>query len=84
MLWFITSGALPSRCFAKPIIDILVVVKNLNLVDEQACALESIGYEAKGEFGIHRDGTSGKRTRNASVHITFMHTKLETSKLRGI
>lgn len=47
----IGSTSLPG-CFAKPIIDILVVVKNLNLVDEQACALESIGYEAKGEFGI--------------------------------
>ncbi len=41
---------------AKPIIDILLEVRSLELLDEAAEKLELMGYEAKGEFGI-----SGRR-----------------------
>ena len=37
---------------AKPIIDILPVVRNIQEVDKATKAMESLGYEAKGEYGI--------------------------------
>ena len=37
---------------AKPIIDILPVVKNILEVDTALVAMENLGYEAKGEYGI--------------------------------
>jgi GrpB-like predicted nucleotidyltransferase (UPF0157 family) len=53
---------------AKPIIDILVEVSSLAELDARTHALESLGYEAKGEWGIpgrryfRRDDASGIRT----------------------
>ena len=53
---------------AKPVIDILVEVNGLADVDTRTPAVESLGYEAKGEFGIpgrryfRRHDTSGTRT----------------------
>ena len=41
---------------AKPIIDIMPVVKELSLVDEHIAEFEALGYEYKGEYGI-----SGRR-----------------------
>ncbi|MFC6292908.1 GrpB family protein, partial [Macrococcus epidermidis] len=37
---------------AKPIIDILIVVKDINKIDDYNAAIELIGYAAKGENGI--------------------------------
>lgn len=37
---------------AKPIIDILPVVKNILQVDQANFAMEQLGYTAKGEYGI--------------------------------
>ena len=37
---------------AKPIIDILAVVRDVNAIDAFAPAMEALGYEAMGEFGI--------------------------------
>ncbi len=37
---------------AKPIIDMLPVVRDIQEVDQAAKAMESLGYEAKGEYGI--------------------------------
>lgn len=37
---------------AKPIIDMLPVVKNILEVDKATKAMESLGYEVKGEYGI--------------------------------
>ena len=51
----IGSTAVPG-IFAKPIIDILCVVHNVVWLDCQTGAMEDLGYEAKGEFGI-----SGRR-----------------------
>lgn len=45
------STAIPG-CDAKPIIDMLAVVTDLAGLDARAGALEDLGYEAKGEFGI--------------------------------
>ncbi|MGF1542145.1 MAG: GrpB family protein [Pleurocapsa sp.] len=51
----IGSTAIP-RIYAKPIIDLLVEVKDIAKVDEQDTSMESLGYEVMGEFGI-----SGRR-----------------------
>ena len=37
---------------AKPIIDILLVVRNISLIDAYNTDLQTFGYEAKGENGI--------------------------------
>jgi GrpB-like predicted nucleotidyltransferase (UPF0157 family) len=47
----IGSTAIPN-IYAKPVIDLLVEVKNITQVDERNYAMEALGYEAMGEFGI--------------------------------
>ena len=47
----IGSTAIPN-IYAKPIIDILVAVADMTRVDDRNLAMESLGYEAMGEFGI--------------------------------
>lgn len=65
----IGSTAIP-RIHAKPIIDLLVEVKNLVKVDEQNTSMESLGYEVMGEFGIsgrrffRKDDKEGIRTHH--------------------
>jgi len=51
----IGSTAIP-QIHAKPIIDMLVEVKDITKIDVQSSALEALGYEAMGELGI-----SGRR-----------------------
>lgn len=68
----IGSTAIP-QIYAKPIIDMLVVVKDIIKVDTQNSALEALGYEARGEFGI-----SGRRFfrkgNEAGVRTHHIHT----------
>ncbi|MBF0548435.1 MAG: GrpB family protein [Candidatus Riflebacteria bacterium] len=65
----IGSTAIPG-IFAKPVIDILIEVKNIAEVDKYNSAMESLGYEAMGEFGIpgrryfRKDNNEGQRTHN--------------------
>ncbi|MBD2571344.1 GrpB family protein [Anabaena lutea] len=47
----IGSTAIP-EIYAKPIIDILLEVKDIIKVDEQSSKLEILGYEVMGEYGI--------------------------------
>lgn len=47
----IGSTSIPEMC-AKPVIDILLEVADLNRVDRLASKMISVGYEVKGEFGI--------------------------------
>jgi GrpB-like predicted nucleotidyltransferase (UPF0157 family) len=56
---------------AKPIIDILPVVKDIQVVDTAAKAMEDLGYDAKGEYGIafRRFFQKGKITRTHNVHV---------------
>ncbi len=59
--------------YAKPIIDFLVEVKDINQVDACNLAMELIGYEVMGEFGIEdrrffrKDNQEGLRTHH--IHI---------------
>lgn len=67
----IGSTAIPG-IYAKPVIDLLVEVSDIRSVDDRAAALETLGYEAMGEFGIagrryFRRQISEIRTHN--VHI---------------
>ena len=56
---------------AKPIIDILVEVKSLQLVDTCGSSLAAIGYKAKGENGItgRRYFQKGGNQRSHHVHV---------------
>jgi GrpB-like predicted nucleotidyltransferase (UPF0157 family) len=51
----IGSTAIPG-IYAKPVIDLLVEVKDIIKVDEQSLGMGTLGYEVMGEFGI-----SGRR-----------------------
>ncbi len=65
----IGSTSIP-QIYAKPIIDILVEVKEITKVDEQNLAMEAIGYEVMGEYGIpgrryfRKDNEAGVRTHH--------------------
>ncbi len=56
---------------AKPIIDIMPVVRDLAGVDKLASAFENIGYEYMGEFGIpgRRYLRKGGDERTHQIHI---------------
>lgn len=63
----IGSTSIPN-IYAKPIIDILLEVKDIGKLGDRSSQLEALGYEAMGEFGIpgrryfrKNDGT-GRRT----------------------
>ena len=68
----IGSTAIP-HIYAKPIIDLLVEVKDINEVDRQNHLMENLGYQAMGEYGIsgrryfRKDNSLGTRTHH--VHI---------------
>jgi GrpB-like predicted nucleotidyltransferase (UPF0157 family) len=47
----IGSTAIP-HIYAKPIIDLLVEVNDITHVDKCSTAMEALGYEVMGEFGI--------------------------------
>lgn len=63
----IGSTAIPGIT-AKPIIDMLAVVSDLVAVDGRNAAMQILGYEALGEFGIagrhyfRKDDAAGQRT----------------------
>ena len=66
----IGSTAVPGLA-AKPIIDMLPVVRSLEAVDRAADALARLGYECLGEFGIpgRRYLRKGGDERTHQVHI---------------
>ena len=61
------STAIPA-IYAKPIIDLLLVVQDLSALDEKQTMMEALGYAALGEFSIperryfRRDNKIGDRT----------------------
>ena len=63
----IGSTAIPT-IYAKPIIDMLLVVNDIQALDEKQTNMEALGYESLGEFGIpgrryfRRDNALGDRT----------------------
>lgn len=65
----IGSTSVKGLC-AKPIIDILFEIKNLDILDEESEQMASLGYRAKGEFGIpgRRYFQKGGIQRTHQVH----------------
>ena len=65
----IGSTAIPD-IYAKPVIDLLVEVRDINEVDGRGSAMESLGYEVMGEYGIpgrryfRKDNREGVRTHH--------------------
>lgn len=59
---------------AKPIIDIMPVVKNINRVDDFKTAMVAIGYKPKGENGLsgRRYFQKGEDNRTHHIHIFAM------------
>jgi len=67
---------------AKPVIDMLAVVAELDALDRRGAEMRRIGYEVMGEFGIagrryfRRDDAAGRRTHqvhafaDGSPHVT--------------
>ena len=61
------STAVPGLV-AKPVIDILGVIPDVEALDQRADAFRSLGYEVMGEYGIpgrryfRKDDASGRRT----------------------
>lgn len=69
-IYHIGSTAVPGLA-AKPIIDILTVVKSLESVDKVSNAFEEMGYAYLGEFGIagRRYLRKGGDERTHQIHI---------------
>ena len=71
----IGSTAIPN-IYAKPVVDLLVEVKGIARVEERNSAMESLGYEVMGEFGIpgrryfRKDNREGIRTHQIHVFET--------------
>ncbi|MEM6451802.1 MAG: GrpB family protein [Cyanobacteria bacterium P01_D01_bin.105] len=65
----IGSTAIPG-IYAKPIIDLLVEVKDLVEVDERSASMEALSYEVMGEYGIpsrryfRKNNQTGARTHH--------------------
>ncbi len=68
----IGSTAIPG-IHAKPIIDLLVEVRNIQQVDASQFAMEALGYEGLGEFGIpgrrYFRKENSQKVRTHHVHI---------------
>lgn len=62
--------------YAKPIIDMLVEVRDITGVDGHSSAMESLGYEVMGEYGINgrryfrKDNQGGIRTHHIHAFET--------------
>lgn len=73
LLWIhhIGSTSVKTIGFAKPTIDILLVVKNIEQVEIFNEQLNALGYEARGENGIigRRYFPKGNKKRTHHLHI---------------
>ncbi len=71
----IGSTAIPN-IYAKPVVDLLVEVRDITEVDRRSSAMESLGYEVMGEYGIpgrryfRKDNREGIRTHNIHAFET--------------
>ena len=72
----IGSTAIP-HIYAKPIIDFLIEVKDINLVTEQTPAMVALGYEAMGEYGLigrryfRKENPPGIRTHHVHIYEIY-------------
>jgi GrpB-like predicted nucleotidyltransferase (UPF0157 family) len=66
------STAIPA-IYAKPIIDILVVVKNIDRIDQYNDQMTSLGYSARGEHGIPGRRYFSKHTQGSRTHHVHIY-----------
>ncbi len=59
---------------AKPIIDIILEVTDLDALDQRNAELEQLGYEVKGEYGIPRRRYFRKGSERRTHHIHSFQT----------
>jgi GrpB-like predicted nucleotidyltransferase (UPF0157 family) len=64
----IGSTSVPDLC-AKPIVDVLVGLRELELTDEQVAAMERLGYRYLGEHGLPGRLFFRKEPRTHHVHV---------------
>jgi GrpB-like predicted nucleotidyltransferase (UPF0157 family) len=64
----IGSTAVPDLC-AKPIVDVLVGLRELELTDEQIASMERLGYEYLGEYGRPGRLFFRKQPHTHHVHV---------------
>ena len=69
---------------AKPIIDIMPVVKDISLVDAHNGEFEALGYECRGEFGILGRRFFAKGGDNRTHHIHIFEQSNQTDIQRHI
>ena len=69
---------------AKPIIDIMPVVKDISLVDAHNSEFEALGYECRGEFGILGRRFFAKGGDNRTHHIHIFEQSNQTDIQRHI
>ncbi|MCW5589027.1 MAG: GrpB family protein [Legionellales bacterium] len=69
-LHHIGSTAIPD-IYAKPVIDLLAIVKDLSAIDKLNSVFENLGYECRGEFGIpgRRFYLKNKIVRTHHLHL---------------
>ncbi|MCM3729835.1 GrpB family protein [Neobacillus cucumis] len=70
-IYHIGSTSVPTIGFAKPIVDILIIVKDIEKVHLYNDKMSSIGYEPRGENGIlgRRYFPKGKERRTHHIHF---------------
>lgn len=70
-IFHIGSTSIPSIGYAKPIIDILIIVKSIRKVDLYNEKMLLLGYKPRGENGItgRRYFSKGKENRTHHIHI---------------
>lgn len=64
----IGSTSVPGLC-AKPIIDVLVGLRELSLTETQLAAMRRLGYEYLGEYGLRGRLFFRKHPRTHHVHV---------------
>ncbi len=62
------STSVPGLC-AKPIVDVLVGLRELQLADEEIAQMERLGYEYLGEYGLPGRLFFRKDPRTHHVHV---------------
>jgi len=68
----IGSTAVPS-IRAKPVIDLMAEVANLDLLDENQAAIESAGYEWRGENGVPARRYCIKNDPQSGIRLVHLH-----------
>lgn len=64
----IGSTSVPDLC-AKPIVDVLVGLRDLQLAEDEVAAMKRLGYEYLGEYGLPGRLFFRKEPRTHNVHV---------------